>query len=96
MGRGTTSSDAGGGALPTTAFVDARTNRRTPARRAASRRSIVWTTFARNDRTGSSIESTMSARAARWTTASAPSTARWTAPWSSSEASMSSCSTPSR
>jgi len=96
MGRGTTSSDAGGGALPTTAFVEARTNRRTPARRAASRRSIVWTTLARNDRTGSSIESTMSARAARWTTASAPSTARWTVPRSSSDASISSWSTPSR
>ena len=96
MGWGRSVSSLGGGWSPAAAFDEANTNRRTPASRAASSSPTDHATLASNVPSGSRTESSIPARAARWTMASAPSTAERTASGSASEPRTSSCGTPSR
>jgi len=85
------------GKAPTAAaFDEAKTNRRAPARRAASSTPSVWATLTSKVPSGSLTESGMPARAARWTIASTPATDSATAARSANGARTRSWGTPSR
>jgi hypothetical protein len=96
IGCGRSVSSLGGSWSPAAALDDAKTKRRTPTSRAASSSPTDHATLASKVPSGSRTESSIPARAARWTIAWTRSTAARTAFGSASEARISSWGTSAR